>query len=276
MCAIGSAAAFRGGYALRRLGYRAIAISQLDFERQWLARRFHVLEVAVDVEVGLPLNTSFGFAQIFSMNVRRHDAKGNLAVDAAERQVVDLVAERRNVGPLGGIDVDGQNILAIEIDVRRQVERKRRVAAFVLAETHAVDPDRGGGHHAFEIDEHVLAAASGGQLEAAPIDGDEFVGLVVEAVPGQADIGVGNDDAIEAGIVELAAVGALRERLAVAPVPIDGKDYAPFAAVAAGARPARVRGARVAPAITVLVVFRKSRRSMVVLFVADLSKKARR
>ncbi len=76
---------------------------------------------------------------------------------------------------------------------------------------HAVDPDRGGGHDPFEIDEHVLAASLGGQFETAPIDRHEFVGLVVKAVPGQANIGVGNYDAIECGIVKLAAVGALRE-----------------------------------------------------------------
>jgi hypothetical protein len=41
---------------------------------------------------------------------------------------------------------------------------------------------------------------------------------------------------------------------------------------AAGARPANVRGAKVAPASTVLVVFRKSRRSIFVPLVKDLSK----
>jgi hypothetical protein len=42
---------------------------------------------------------------------------------------------------------------------------------------------------------------------------------------------------------------------------------------AAGARPAKVRGARVAPASTVLVVLRKSRRSIFVLLVKVYPKK---
>ena len=68
------------------------------------------------------------------MNRRGHNAQRNFAVDAAESEVVDLVAERRYVGALAGIDVDGKDILSIEIEMRRQVEGERSVSTFVFAE----------------------------------------------------------------------------------------------------------------------------------------------
>ena len=49
----------------------------------------------------------------------RDDAQGDFAVDAAEGKVVDLIAEGRNVGALGGIDFHGQNVFAVEVDMRR-------------------------------------------------------------------------------------------------------------------------------------------------------------
>ena len=89
-----------------------------------------------------------------------------------------------------------------------EFEGEGREAALVFAEARAVDPDRGGGHYAFEVDEDALAARFGGQLEAAAIDRDELIGFLVEAVPGQRDVGVRNDHALERGIVELGAVAA--------------------------------------------------------------------
>ncbi len=34
------------------------------------------------------------------------DAQGDFAIDAAKCEVIDLVAEGRNIGALGGIDLD--------------------------------------------------------------------------------------------------------------------------------------------------------------------------
>ncbi len=45
-------------------------------------------------------------------------------------------------------------------------------------------------------------------------------------MPWQFDIGVGNNDAIEDGIVEIFAVAAIDDRFAVAPIAIDGNDEA--------------------------------------------------
>ena len=72
----------------------------------------------------------------------------------------------------------------------------------------AVDPDSGGGHHAFEVDEDALASRFRRKLEAAAIERDELVGLLVEAVPRQRDVGVRDHDAIEIGVVEIFVVPA--------------------------------------------------------------------
>ena len=63
-----------------------------------------------------------------------HDAQRNLAIDAAEGEVVDLVAEGRNVRALGGVELHGKNVVAGGSRMRRQIEGERRVTAFVLAE----------------------------------------------------------------------------------------------------------------------------------------------
>ncbi len=99
-------------------------------------------------------------------------------------------------------------------------------AAFVFAEGDAVDPDGGGGHGAFEVDEDAVAFCGGGRFEAAAIGGDELVDLVVEAVPGQLDVGVGNDDGFEGGVVEGGEVCAFYLRWVVAPAAVDRQDGA--------------------------------------------------
>jgi hypothetical protein len=74
------------------------------------------------------------------------------------------------------------------------------------AETHDTDPDRGGNH----------------------------INLIIEAVPGQADIRVRNDDAFESGVVELAPTRAFDKRFAVSSMPVDGKNHAPLGLGIAG------------------------------------------
>ena len=144
-----------------------------------------MLNEAIDIERGIGVSTSFGRTKMFSMNVGGNDAQRNFAVDAAEGEIVDLVAERRNVGAFGGIDIDGEHIFSVEIEMRGQVEGERSVAAFVFAELGAVDPDSGGGHHAFKVDEDMFASGLRGQLEMAAVNRDELVSLLVEAVPRQ-------------------------------------------------------------------------------------------
>src|SRR6185369_17369010 len=99
-------------------------------------------------------------------------------------------AEGRNVRPLAGSEVHRQHVLTVEIEVRRQVKRERRVAAPVFAETLAVDPHGGGGHGTFEVHENAVAACLGRELEAAAVAGNELITLFIKAVPGQPNVGV--------------------------------------------------------------------------------------
>ena len=65
----------------------------------------------------MPSSHSCGCAKIFSRNVCGTTRRRYLAIDAAERQVVNLVSERRNIRSLCRIDIDRQNIFADEIHV---------------------------------------------------------------------------------------------------------------------------------------------------------------
>ena len=51
-----------------------------------------------------------------------HNPQRYLAIDSAEGQIVDLIPERRNIGPFAGIDIHRQNVFTIEINQRRQVK----------------------------------------------------------------------------------------------------------------------------------------------------------
>jgi hypothetical protein len=54
----------------------------------------------------------------------------------------------------------------------------------------------------------------------AAIDGDELIGFVVEAVPGQLDVGMRQRDALELRVVECGRIGAGRHLAAEEPVAI--------------------------------------------------------
>jgi len=72
----------------------------------------------------------------------------------------------------------------------------------------AVEADGGGGHDAREVHEHALALESSRQTEVAPVDRDELIASVVEAVPGQNAVGVREGHPLEAAIVEIRSGGA--------------------------------------------------------------------
>src|SRR6202158_3105865 len=128
----------------------------------------------------------FGFGENVFDKGAGNDAQSDFAVDTAESQVVDLVPKRRDVWALTGVHIDRENVVAAGVEVRCKVEGKGCVPAFVFAEARAVDPDGGRGHYAFEVDEDVASGGFSRHLEAAAVEGDEFVGLLVEAMPGQA------------------------------------------------------------------------------------------
>ncbi len=109
--------------------------------------------------------------------------------------------------------------------MRRQIARKRRVATFVLAQPHTVDPNGRRGHDTFEVDENALAARLRGQTKTTPVNGNKLILLVVEAMPRQPDIRVGNNDVIKRRVVELPRVRPFDEGPVVTPIPVDGKNH---------------------------------------------------
>src|SRR5690349_1827321 len=151
---------------------------------------------------------------IFRMNEDIFDERGgnhtqrDFAIDSAEGEVVDFISKGRNVGALRGINIDSEDILSGEIEVRSQIEGKRRVSSFVFAEACAVDPDGRRGHHTFEVDEHVLAFGRWRKFEAAAVKGDELIRLLIKAVPGKRNIGVRDDDLVKLGVIEVLVVAA--------------------------------------------------------------------
>ena len=167
------------------------------------------------------MRTSCGLAKMFSMNVRGNDAQRNLAVDAAESQVVDLISEGRDIGPLGRVHIDRQDVLSIEIDVGREVKRKgvypplyspRRTPLIHTVEA-VITPSKS--------TKTCLPRASGRQLEAAPVERDELVGLSSKLCQGT-DVGVRNHHAVKAGVVELSLPAVYPS--AVPPVAVQRQD----------------------------------------------------
>ena len=225
-------------------GEDLIAVAEFDFKSQRLFRILEALNVAIHVDFGMRAKDVFRLGENIFDEAGRNDAEGDFAIDAAEGEVVNLIAEGRDVRPLGGVQFNGENVFAGKIEVRSEFERKGSVAAFVFAEADAVDPDGGGGHGAFKVHKDAAATRFRGQREAAAIDGDEFVGFFVEAVPGQVDVGVRNDDFIERGIIEGFVVCALDEGMVVAPVAIDGKNSAAGGRCTGGLRGFGKRGVR--------------------------------
>jgi hypothetical protein len=80
--------------------------------------------------------------------------------------------------------------------------------------------------HPHGAGEHALAAPRRLRAEVAAIDGDEFVALVVEAVPRQIDVGVRQRDALEFGIVEARRIGPSGRFAAEKPVAVRRIDAA--------------------------------------------------
>src|SRR6266853_4669798 len=96
-----------------------------------------------------------------------------------------------------GVKLDCENIFTVEVEVRRQLKEKWRVSPSILSNARAVDPHGGGSHRSFEIYEHSLAAGFLWKLEMAAINRNELVSLLIEPVPGQAHVSVGNNNTLK-------------------------------------------------------------------------------
>src|ERR1700751_604431 len=163
-----------------------------------------MLYVTVHVQSRMRAQHIFWFREDILYERARNNAKRNFAIDSAESKVINLVSKRRNVRSLGRIEVNRKNILSVEIDMWRQVERKRRVSTLVFTEFGAVDPDGRSRHGTLEVHKHMLAACFGRKPEAATITRHEFVALLIEAVPRDFDVGVRNDHALVTRVIKVA------------------------------------------------------------------------
>src|SRR5208337_2922572 len=145
------------------------AIAEFDFKRHRSVRIIQTLNVAVHFHAWMSSQDVFRFGKnIFDKGGWNH-ANRNFTVNAAESQVVNLEAERRNIRPLCGVNIDRKNIVFPEFDVGREIKRKWSIATFVFAQSHAIDPNRRGRHDSFKINEDVFATYIGGQFELAAV-----------------------------------------------------------------------------------------------------------
>ena len=210
--------------SLGTFGDDAITVAKIDFESERFPGGFEMQEEVLNVQRGIRSEYLFGLSENIFDESGRNNAEGNFAIDSAKGEVVNLVPKGRDVRALARIDVDSQNILTVEIEMGSEIEREGGVATFVLAKANAVNPNGGGGHHAFEIDEDMLSLGFRRQTKPTTIKRDELIGSVIETVPGQAYIGVRDDDTIKGGVVKFFAVGTVDNGFAVSPIAIDGND----------------------------------------------------
>src|ERR1700682_2255061 len=112
----------RGWNALGSFGHCPIAIEQFDFNRQWIARGFQVLQKTIHVERRLRRKYVLGPGKYILDKRGGNNAKRYFAVNAAKSEIVDFVTEGRNVGALTGVDIDRQDVLALKVEVSSEFE----------------------------------------------------------------------------------------------------------------------------------------------------------
>ena len=100
---------------------------------------------------------------------RGDNSKRNLAIDATESHVVDLVTKRRDIGALSGVYLNDKNVFRVVMQVVREFKRERSEASLVLTERYTVDPNCRRSHDAFEVDEDALSLCSRRIAEATAI-----------------------------------------------------------------------------------------------------------
>src|SRR5438105_5378418 len=107
---------------LRPGGDNAITVPQLNLKRQRSARIVEVLNVTIDIESRVRREHILGFCKDILDKRGGDGTKRNFAIDPAECQIVDLVSERRNVGALGRIHCNRQDVIPTPIEMRGQLE----------------------------------------------------------------------------------------------------------------------------------------------------------
>src|SRR5262249_3976244 len=90
----------RGWHAPSAASQRPVAIAQFNFHAKRFARSFEILKEAVNIDSGTGENV-LGFREDVLDEGGWHDPQRDLPVDAAEGQIVNLIAKWWNIGALG-------------------------------------------------------------------------------------------------------------------------------------------------------------------------------
>src|SRR4030081_1927371 len=194
--------------ALRGPRQGALAIEQFSLKRQGIPQGLEVLQKTIDLNTWMCAENIFGSDEDVFNKGRWNYTQENFAVDASKRQIVDFIAERRNIRPLIGVKSDRQDIFTGKVEVGRQLKEKWRVSPPILSNAGAVDPNGGGRHRSFEVDEHSLTASFLWKLEMPAISGNELVSLLVETVPWQAHVSGRDKKPPQTSVVKTLSIGS--------------------------------------------------------------------
>src|ERR1035441_10327167 len=147
------------GYRDSGVSDHGLAVSELrrDSDRTFQG----TVQITPHPERAIVLERTHRFrVDILNKRLWRH-AQLDIAINAAERQIVDVAAERWDVTALSRIQFNPKQIVTAEIKVRRDFEREGCVSAFVFGKLVAVHGHRQGGHRASEINKNPLAFPAG-------------------------------------------------------------------------------------------------------------------
>ena len=91
--------------SVRRFGDDLVPVTQLGFERDGARCGEIASEEAIDVQRGIAAEDIFGLGEDVVDVDLGNDAKGDFTINSAEGQVVDFVAEGRDVFPFGRVQL---------------------------------------------------------------------------------------------------------------------------------------------------------------------------
>src|SRR5689334_1898113 len=156
-----------------------IAITKFGFERERSLLRRKTRDETGDVHRRMIRHHIARLSEDVLQVGSLHETQTHIAIDSAKGEVIDQPAEWRNIGALGGIEFHRQEVVAVPLDMWRELEGERSISALVFAQTLAIDPHGRGRHCAIEIDENMPLASFWRQTEFAAVDGDELIRLLV-------------------------------------------------------------------------------------------------
>src|SRR4030095_16339490 len=107
---------------LRSLGDYALPFTKNRLDVQCFSGCLQALHKAIDIENGLAGKNVLRLRENIFNKCRGHHAQRNFAINATEGQIVDLITKGRNIGPFARIQVNDKDILAVEIEVRCEIE----------------------------------------------------------------------------------------------------------------------------------------------------------